>query len=75
MALIGKKLASDTALYEVLCVCSDRGPKETRTEGLTYKGPSCGMMAIKTGVYFSQDLSSFFFGDTPLEYSGGTFVV
>ena len=29
MALIGKRLASNTALYEVMCICSGRGPKET----------------------------------------------
>ena len=66
MALIGKKLASNAALYEVLCVCSGSGPKETRTEGLTYKGPSDSVMSTKTGVYFCQELPSFFFEDTPL---------
>ena len=64
MALIGEKLASNTALYEVLCVCSVCGPKETHTEGLTYKGLSGGIVATKTGVYFSQELLSLFFGDT-----------
>ena len=75
MALIGEKLASNIALYEVLCVCSGRGPKKTSTEGLTYKGPSCSVMATKTNVYFSQELPPFFFGDTPLECSGSTFLL
>ena len=75
MALIGEKLASNAALYEVLCVCSGSGPKETRTEGLTSKGPSCGVMATKTSVYFSQELSSLFFGDTSSKDSGITFLV
>ena len=56
MALIGKELASNAALYEVLCICSGRGPKETCTEGLPYKGPSCDVMATKTSVYFGQEL-------------------
>ena len=75
MALIGEKLASNTALYEVLCVCSGRGPKETHKEGLTYKGPSCSVMATKIGMYLSQELLSLFFGYTFLKYSSGTFLV
>ena len=75
MALICEKLASNTSLYEVLCICLGREPKETHTEGLTYKGPSGGVMDTKTSVYFGQELPSFFFGYTPLEYSGGTFLL
>ena len=75
MALIGKKLASNTTLYEVLCICSGRGPKETYAEGLTYKGPSCGVMAAKTSVYFSQELLSLVFGDASLKDSSSTFLV
>ena len=75
MALIDEKLTSNTTLYEVLCICSGRGPKETRTEGLAYKGPSCGVMTAKTIVYFSQELLSLFFGDASLKDSGSTFLV
>ena len=75
MDLIGEELASNAALYEVLCVCLGRRPKETCTEGLTYKGPSCGVMATKNSMYFSQKLSSLFFGDTSLKDSGSTFLV
>ena len=75
MALISKKLASNAALYEVLCICSGRGPKETRTKGLAYKGLGCGMMAAKTSMYFSQELSSLVFGDTSLKDLGSTFLV
>ena len=73
--MICEKMASNTSVYEVLCVCSGCGPKVTRTKGLTYKGPSGGMMATKTGVYFGQEFSSFFFGDTSLLDFGGTFLV
>ena len=65
--MIGKKLASDTALYKGLCIFSGRGPKETCTEGLTYEGSSCGMMAAETSMYFSQELPSLLFGDTSFE--------
>ena len=75
MALIGKKLASHTALYEVLCICSGYGPEETYTEGLAYKGPSCGVMAAKTSMYFGQELPSILFGDTSLKDPGSTFLV
>ena len=75
MAFISEKLASNTVLYKVLCICLGRGPKETHTEGLAYKGPSCGVMATKTSVYFSQELTSLFFEDTSLKDSGGTFLV
>ena len=75
MALIGEKLASYTTLEKVLCIHSSHRPEKTSTEGLTYKGPSCGMMAAKTSVYFSQELSSLLFGDTSLKDSGSTFHV
>ena len=75
MALIGKKMASNTALYEVLCICSGRGPKETCTEGLTYEGLSCGVMAAQTSMNFSQKVSPFLFGDTPLKDSGSAFFI
>ena len=75
MALISKKLASNTTLYEVLCICLGRGPKETCTEGLTYKGPSCGVMATKTSMYIGQEMSSLLFGDTSLKNSSSAFLV
>ena len=75
MALIGEKLASDTALDEVLCICSGRGPEKTSTEGLTYKGPSCGVVTTETGMNFSQELPPLFLGDTSLKDSGSAFLV
>ena len=75
MALISEKLASNAALYEVMCICPGRGPKETRGEGFTYKGPGWGMMAAKTSVNFSQELPSLVFGDTSLKDPGSTFLV
>ena len=75
MALIGGKLASYTMLDEVLCICSGRRPEETSTEGLTYKGPSCGMMTAKDGMDFVLELPPLFFRDTPLKDSGSTFLV
>ena len=44
-------------------------------EGLTYKGPSCGLMAAKTSMDFSQELPPLFLGDTSLKYSGSAFLV
>ena len=75
MALIGEKLASDTTLDQVLCICSGRRPKETCTESLTYKGPSCGVVATETGMNFSQELSPILLGDTSLKDSGSAFLV
>ena len=72
MALIGEKLASYTTLDEVMCICSGRGPEKTNTEGLTYKGPSCGVMATKTSMDFGQELPPLLFGDTSLKDSGCT---
>ena len=75
MALIGEKLASDATLDKVLCICSGRRPIETCTEGRTYKGLSRGMVTTETGMNFSQELSSLFFGDTSLKDSSSTFLV
>ena len=75
MALIGEKLASDTTLGKVLCICSGRRQKETCTEGFTYKGPSRGVVTAETSMDFGQELSSLFFGDTSLEDSGTAFLV
>ena len=73
MALVGEKLAFDAMLDEVLCVCSGRRPVETSTEGLAYKGPSCGVVTAEAGMKFSQELPPFLLGDTSLKYSGSAF--
>ncbi len=75
MALICEKLATDTMLDEVLCVCSGCRPVETCMEGLAYKGPSCSVLAAKSSMNFGQKLSSFLFGDAPSEYSGRAFLI
>ena len=75
MALIGKELAPNTALYKGLCICSGRGPEETCTEGLAYEGPSSGVMAAEASMYFDQELSPLLFGDTSLKDSGSAFLV
>ena len=75
MALVCEKLAPDTTLDKVLCICSGRRPKETCTEGFTYKGPSRGVVTAETSVDFGQRLPSLFFGDASLKYSGSAFLV
>ena len=75
MALVGEKLASDTTLDEVLCICSGRRPIETCTEGLAYKGPGCGMVAAESSMDFCQKLPPFLFGDAPLKDSGSAFLI
>ena len=75
MALIGKELASNTALYKGLCICSGCGPEEAYTEGLVYEGPSCSVMAAKTSMDFGQELPPLFFGDTSLKDFGSSFLV
>ena len=75
MALVCKKLATDATLNEVLCVCSGRRPVETCTEGLAYKGPSCGVVADESSMNFGQELPPFLFRDAPLEYSGSAFLI
>ena len=75
MALIGEKLASDTTLDKVLCICSGRRPKETCTKGFTYEGPIRGVVSGETSMDFVQELSSLFFGDTSLKDSGSAFLV
>ena len=75
VALVGEELATDAMLDEVLCVCSGRLPIKSYTEGLTNKGPSCGVMATKASMDFIQELSSLLFGDTSLKNSSSTFLV
>ena len=53
VALVCKKLATEAILDKVLCVCSGCRPVETCTEGLAYKGPSCGVVAAESGMDFS----------------------
>ena len=73
--MVGEKLASDTMLDKVLCVCSGRRPVKTCTEGLAYKGPSCGVVAAKSSMNFCQKLPPFLFGDAPLKDSGSAFLI
>ena len=75
MALLVEKLASDTTLDKVLCICSGRRPKEACTEGLTYEGPSRGVVTAETSMDFSQELPSLFLGDTSLKDSGSAFLI
>ena len=75
MALVCKKLATDATWNKVLCVCSGRRPVKTCSEGLAYKGPSCGMVAAKSSMNFYQKLPSFLFGDAPLKDSGSAFLI
>ena len=73
--MVGEKLASDTALDEVLCVCPGRRPVKSCTEGLADKCPGCGVVPTKTGVNFCQEFPPLLLGDTPLKDSGSAFLV
>ena len=73
--MVGEKLASGAMLDKVLCVCSGRRPIKACTEGLAYKGPSCGVMAAEASMYFGQELLPLLFGDTSLKNSSSTFLV
>ena len=75
MALVCKKLATDAMLDEVMCVCSGHRPVETCTEGLAYKGPSCGVVFVESSMNFGQELSPFLFRDTSLKYLGSAFLI
>ena len=75
MALVGKELASDTALDEVLCVWPGRRPVKSCMEGLADKCPGCGVVPTETRVNFCQELPPLLLGDTPLKDSGGAFLV
>ena len=72
--MVCKKLATDAMLDEVLCVCSGYRLVETCTEGLAYKGASCGVMAAESSMNFCQKLPAFLIGDAPLKYSGSAFL-
>ena len=75
MALVGEELASDATLDKVLCICSDRRPVESCTEGLANKGPSCGVVPAETGMNLSQELPPLLLGDTSLKDSGSAFLI
>ena len=74
VALVCKKLATDAALDQVLCIYSGRRPIKTCTEGLAYKGPGCSVVAVESGVIFCQKLPPFLFRDAPLKDSGSAFL-
>ena len=73
--MVCKKLATDTTLNEVLCVCSGHRLVKTYTEGLAYKGQSCGVVAAESSMNFCQKLPPILFGDAPLKYSGSAFLI
>ena len=75
MALVCEKLSTDGMLNEVRCVCSDCRLVETCTKGLSYKGPSCGVVTAESSMNFGQELPPFLFRDTSLEYSGSAFII
>ena len=75
MALVCKKLATDASLDQVLSVRPGRRPIKSCTEGLAYKGPGCSVVPAESGVNFSQEISPFLFGDTPLKDSGSAFLI
>ena len=58
-----------------MSVCPGRWPIKSGTEGLAYKGPGCGVVPAESGMNFSQKVSPFLFGDTPLKDSGCAFLV
>ena len=73
--MVCKKLATDAALDQVLCIYAGRRPIKTCTEGLAYKGPGCDVVAAESGVNFCQKLPPFLFGDAPLKDSGSAFLI
>ena len=75
MALISKELASYASLDQVLSICPGRRPIKSCTEGLAYKGPGFGVVPAESGMNFSQKISPFLFGDTPLKESGCAFLI
>ena len=75
VALVCKKLATDTMFYQMVCICPGRRPIKTCTEGLAYKGPGCGVVDAESGMDFCQKLLPFLFGDAPLKDSGCAFLI
>ena len=58
-----------------MSVCPGRRPIKSCTEGLAYKGPGYGVVPAEFGVNFSQEISPFLFGDTPLKDSSCAFLI
>src|SRR4051812_37891306 len=58
-----------------MSVCSGRRPIKAHTESLVYKGPSCNMVAIESGMNFSQQTPPYLFGDTSLKDSCSAFLI
>ena len=75
MALVCEKLATGAAVDQVLCICLGRRPIKTCTEGLTYKGPGCYVVAAESVMDFCQQLPPFLFRDAPLKDSGCAFLI
>ena len=75
MALVGKELASDTTLDEVVCICSGRRPIKPCTEGLANNGPSYGVVTAESEMNLGQELPPLFLGDTSLKNSGSAFLI
>ena len=75
VALVCKKLATDTMLYQMLSICPGHWPIKTCTEGLAYKGPGCSVVAAESGMNFCQKLPPFLLGDAPLKDSGCAFLI
>ena len=73
--MVCKKLETDAALDQVLCVCPGCRPIKPCMEGLAYKGPGCSVVPAKSSVNFSQEVPPFLFGDAPLKDSGSAFLI
>ena len=73
--MVCKKLATDAALDQVLCIYPGRRPIKTCMEGLAYKGPGCGVVAAESGKNFCQRLPPFLFRDAPLKDSSSAFLI
>ena len=52
VALVCKKLATDAALDQVLCIYPGRRPIKTCMEGLAYKVSRCGVVAAESNMNF-----------------------
>ena len=73
--MVCKKLATDAMLDQMMRICLGRLPIETCTEGLAYKGPSCGVVAAKSSMNFCQKFPPFLFGDAPLKDFVSAFLI
>ena len=75
VALVCKKLETDTMLYQMMCICPGRRLIKTCTEGLAYKSPGCGVITAESAMNFCQKIPPFLFGDVPLKDFGSAFLV